>query len=78
MPCRSTATLEHRWIRDRLVCRINDDAIQKRLLAESKLTYKKAVEVAQSLETADKNIKLLKQPRKVASGGVKSATPVPA
>ena len=35
--------------RDRLVCGINDGAIQKRLLAEPKLTYAKAVEIAQSI-----------------------------
>ena len=28
-------------IRDRLVCGISEETIQKRLLAESKLTYKK-------------------------------------
>lgn len=46
-------------LRDRLVCGINDGSIQKRLLAESKLTYQKAVELAQGLEAADKNAKLL-------------------
>ena len=33
-------------------CGINDGAIQKRLLAEPKLTYAKAVEIAQATETA--------------------------
>ena len=47
-------------LRDRLVCGINDDSIQKRLLAESNLIYKKAVELARGLETADMNVKLLK------------------
>ena len=36
-------------IRDRLVCGINDIAIQKRLLA---VTYAKAIEIAQATETA--------------------------
>ena len=40
-------------IRDRLVCGISEETIQKRLLTESKLTYKKAVELALGLETAD-------------------------
>ena len=66
--CNFGGSLED-MIRDRLVCGINDDAIQKRLLAESKLTYKKAVEVAHSLETADKNIQLLKQSKKAVSVG---------
>ena len=47
-------------IRDRLVCVINDDGIQRRLLAEKHLTYKKAVELEQSLETAVQNMKDLK------------------
>ena len=40
-------------IRDRVVCGVNDDAIQKRLLAEGdKLTLTKALTLAQSYETA--------------------------
>ena len=42
-------------IRDRLV---NNKAIQKRILAEPKLTYKSAVELAQELESADHDMKL--------------------
>lgn len=62
-------------IRDRLVCGINDDIIQKRLLAEPNLTYTKAVQLSQSLETADKNVRLLRTSKKEpehsssASGG---------
>ena len=37
-------------IRNQLVCGINDAAIQKSLLAEPKLTYAKAVEIAQTTE----------------------------
>ena len=47
-------------IRDMLVCGINDDSIQRRLLAKQDLTYKKAVELAQSLEMAMQNMKDLK------------------
>ena len=47
-------------IRDRLVCGISEETIQKHLLAESKLTYKKAVELALGLETVDKNVKQLR------------------
>jgi len=47
-------------LRDHLVYGISDETIQKLLLAESKLTFKKAVELAWGLETADKNVKLLK------------------
>ena len=57
--CNFGDTLEV-MIRDRLVCGINDDGIQRRLLAEQDLTYKKVVELAQSLETAMQNMKDLK------------------
>ena len=42
-------------LRDRIVCGINDPRIQHRLLAERELTYKSAFELAQSMETADRN-----------------------
>ena len=43
-------------IRDRVVCGINDDAMQKRLLAEGdKLTLAKALSLAQAYETAVKD-----------------------
>ena len=51
-------------IRDRLVCGISEETIQKCLLAESKLTYKKAVELALGLKTANKNVKLLRNNQK--------------
>ena len=40
---------------DRLVCGANDERIQRRLLAESQLEFKKAMELATAMETADKN-----------------------
>lgn len=43
-------------IRDRLVCGINNDKIQRRLLSEPELSYKKAVELAIALELATKNV----------------------
>ena len=43
-------------IRDRLVCGVNDRRIQRRLLAEPDLTFKKAMEIAQAMEAADKNV----------------------
>ena len=59
-------------LRDRLVCGVNDDTTQKRLLAEPNLTYKRAVEIARGLETADKNLKLLRNGGKKDHGGVTS------
>jgi len=52
--CNFESTLE-RMLWDRIVCSINDDAIQKKLLAEEKLTYKCAVELAQGIEAANKH-----------------------
>ena len=48
--------------RDRIVCGINNGAIQKRLLAESTLTYQKALELTQRLEAATKNLRELQAP----------------
>ena len=49
-------------IRDRLVCGVNDDAIQRRLLAEPQLDCKKALEIAIGVETASKNLRELRRP----------------
>ena len=54
-------TMLEDMIRDRLVCGINDDNMQRCLLAEANLTYKKAVELAQRLEMAVMNVKLHKK-----------------
>ena len=43
------------------MCGIRDDAIQKRLLAEHDLNFAKAVQLAQSMETAANNVKELQQ-----------------
>ena len=42
-------------LRDRLVCGLNSEAAQKRLLTEPDLTFAKAVEITTSLEEAAKN-----------------------
>ena len=42
-------------LRDCLVCGVNDKGIQRRLLAENQLEYKKAMELATAMETADRN-----------------------
>lgn len=61
-------TLED-MLRDRLVCGVKDERIQRRLLAvtETKLDFKKAQELALSWETADKNSREL-QSRTSAAG----------
>ena len=57
--CNFGATLDD-MVRDRLVCGVNDNAIQKRLLAEPSLTYQKAVELALSIETAAQSMRELR------------------
>ena len=54
--CNFGESLEN-MLRDRLVVGIDNEAIQCRLLSESTLTFKKALELAQSLEAAAKNTK---------------------
>ena len=42
-------------IRDRLICGVNDERIHRRLLAESRLDFEKALELATAMETADES-----------------------
>ena len=48
-------------LRDQLICGINDDRIQRRLLSETTLNFKKAYEVAVGMENAVKNAKYIQQ-----------------
>ena len=57
--CRFGATLEQ-VLRDRLVCGLRHENIQRRLLSEVELTYAKAMDIARSMEAADKNTKSFK------------------
>lgn len=63
--CEFGAVLED-MLRDRLVCGINDDGIQRRLLGEVTLTFKRALEVAQAMETVANNTNDIKN----ANGGL--------
>ena len=47
-------------IRDRIVCGLSNEAIQRRLLSEPDLTLTKAMDLAQAMETAERNSKSLK------------------
>ena len=42
-------------LRDRLVCGINDDRIQIRLLTEPNLTFENALKLAQAMESTNRN-----------------------
>ena len=70
--CNFESTLE-RMLQDRIVCRINDDAIQKKLLAEEKHTYKCAMELVQGTEATNKHHSEMKTPFK--SEPVQTVTP---
>ena len=69
MRCDFGAALEE-MLRDRLVCGIKDEHIQRRLLAEPNLTFKKAQEIAQALETADRNTADLQQQQQQVQAAV--------
>ena len=56
--CNFGRTLEE-MLRDRIVCGISDDTIQRHLLAEPGLTYKKAL---QGIEAANRNMRELHRP----------------
>lgn len=59
--CNFGDTLE-KMLRDRLVCGINDEHTQKKLLAETALTYEKALTIAQGSETATRNPREMRTP----------------
>ncbi|XP_052405263.1 uncharacterized protein LOC127951422 [Carassius gibelio] len=53
--CNYGATLDQ-MLRDRLVCGIDDDRIQRRLLSEANLTFETAFKIAVATEAASKNV----------------------
>ena len=55
-------------ILDRFVCGVKSDTIQKKLLAEDGLTAARELEIAQSIEAADKNARELKANERSISG----------
>ena len=56
-------------LRGRLVCGVNHEGIQRKLLAEKNLTYEKALEIALTMETAEKGSKDLKTSEKSNTPG---------
>ena len=66
--CNFGAQMDY-MLRDRLVVGANDKAIQRRLLSESDdLTFARALELAQSLELADRNVQALARQESQAVG----------
>ena len=50
-------------LRDRHVCGVNDEWLQRRLLAETELTYQEALELSQTFKSSVKDAKDLQSPR---------------
>ena len=74
--CKFGAFLEEA-LRDRLVCGLRSEAIQKKLLSEKGLTFKRACDVAQAMELAAKDTAELasqSQPRESMLHGVATTT----
>ena len=66
-------------LRDRLVCGINNDAIQRRLLGETTpLSFKKALEIFHGMEMAANNVRDIRVPQAVAVHQVRRETDKPA
>ena len=64
-------------LRDRLVCGIDDERIQRRLLAEKELTFARALELARAVETAGKNTEEIKASKALGTAeGAESTIPV--
>ena len=59
--CQFEATLDD-MLRDRLACSIRDGRVQRRLLAEPDLTFKKAFELSQAAEVAGRNAREIQKP----------------
>ena len=57
-------------LRDRLVCGVNEPQIQRRLLAEEGLNFKKALEISLALEAATKDTKQLQTATSTSSAPV--------
>ena len=62
-------------LRDRLVCGVNDERIQKRLLLEAKLTLDGALKIAQAHEAAEKCSREISAKSQVTVHMVKKSVP---
>lgn len=77
--CNFGANYRSRALRDRFVCGISSDSARRKLLSEADLTLDRALEIARSMEQADKDIesmttKAYAAPVKVSSLGSNNAT----
>ena len=60
-------------LRNRLVCGVNDERDQRRLLAEPQLTFKKAMELSQTFESSMQDAKDLQSSSRVPRAGLVNA-----
>ena len=72
--CNYGTTLED-MLRERLVCGVRNEQIQKRLLAEKDLTFAKAKELAESMEAAAIGSKQIQEKSETPVQGVHYASP---
>lgn len=63
-------------LRDRIVCGIRDVRLQRRLLAEPDLTFKKTFEICQATELADKNAQNLRGSQTLPKPGPLPVMPI--
>ena len=75
--CDFKATLDD-MLRDRIVCGVRNSSVQRRLLAESGLTFKKAFKLVQSAESAEKNATEIQRSVTVAVNAVQKTSEVQA
>ncbi len=58
--CDFGATLQV-MLRDRIVCRVSESSVQRHLLSEENLSFKKAMDLALGMEAAVKNMQAIQQ-----------------
>ena len=72
--CNFGSSLEE-MLRDQIVCSISDSAVQRRLLGEVPLSLEKALQLAQGMETAARNVKELQGGTAATPREVNQVTP---
>lgn len=71
--CEFGATLEEN-LRDQFTCGLKNEVIKQRLFAEKCLTYQKAVTLALSLETAERDAAMVERPSVSESSGIRAGS----
>jgi len=61
-------------LHDRLICGINNNQMQRRFLAEPKLSFEKAYELVKAMKTSDHDMKELQGPPSIMVNKLNKAT----